>query len=188
MKITEENFIDELKKGNEKALEYVIDNHTWIIKTVLKKHLYYLMDFYEECMNDCLLAIWKNIHYYNPNKSTFKNWVGGIARYKSIDYVRKYLKNKENENMEEVIVEVEDQSLREILINEVREETEKILSNLSEKDQIIFKKLYLQDKNIDELSQDMGISKSVLYNRISRGKKKLRDKINKQGGYKGEGY
>ncbi|MEW9123668.1 MAG: sigma-70 family RNA polymerase sigma factor [Thermotaleaceae bacterium] len=188
MKITEHNFIDELKKGNERALEYVIDNHTWIIKTVLKKHLYHLMDFYEECMNDCLLAIWKNIHYYNPQKSTFKNWVGGIAKYKSIDYMRKYLKNIENKNIEEMTIEVEDQTLREILANEVREETEKILCNLSEKDQIIFKKLYLQDEKIDEVSQDMGISKSVLYNRVSRGKKKLRDKINMQGGYKGEGY
>ncbi|AOT71445.1 sigma-70 family RNA polymerase sigma factor [Geosporobacter ferrireducens] len=186
MKITEENFIDELKKRNERALEYVIDNHTWIIKTVLKKHLYHLMDFYEECMNDCLLAIWENIHYYNPKKSTFKNWVGGIAKYKSIDYIRKYLKNMENQNIEEAIIAVEDQSLKEVLINEVREETEKILSTLSEKDQIIFKKLYLQDKNIDEVSQDMGLSKSVLYNRISRGKKKLRDKINMQGGYKSE--
>jgi hypothetical protein len=45
LKITEENFIDEMKKGNEKALEYVIDNYAWIIKTVLKKHLFYLEDF-----------------------------------------------------------------------------------------------------------------------------------------------
>ncbi len=37
LKITEENFIGEMKKGNEKALEYVIDNYAWILKTVLKK-------------------------------------------------------------------------------------------------------------------------------------------------------
>lgn len=187
MKITEENFIEELKKKNEMALDYVIENHSWIIKTVLKKHLYHLMSFYEECMNDCLLAIWENIHHFDPEKSLFKNWVGGIAKYKSIDYIRKYLKNMENENIEDIIIAVEDQTLREVLANEIREETEKILTSLSEKDQIIFKKLYLQDKNIDEVSQEMGISKSVIYNRVSRGKKKLHDKVNREGGYKGEG-
>jgi len=62
LKITEENFIGEMKKGNEKALEYVIDNYAWILKTVLKKHLFYIPNLYDECMNDCLFAIWENIH------------------------------------------------------------------------------------------------------------------------------
>ena len=73
LKITEENFVVEMKKGNEKALEYVIDNYAWIIKTVLKKHLFYIMDYYQECMNDCLLAAWENMDYYDPKKSSFKN-------------------------------------------------------------------------------------------------------------------
>ena len=89
LSITEENFIEQMKKKNEKALKYVIDNYAWILKTVIKKHLHYLPNFYEECMNDCLLAIWENIDCYDSNKSSFKNWVGGIARYKSIDYARK---------------------------------------------------------------------------------------------------
>uniref|UniRef100_UPI0039047390 sigma factor n=1 Tax=Gudongella sp. SC589 TaxID=3385990 RepID=UPI0039047390 len=93
MRITEDNFIQEIKKRNEKALEYVIENYGWILKTVLKKHLFYLQDYYDECMNDCLLAVWENINNYNPEKSNFKNWVGGIAKYKSIDYTRKYLKD-----------------------------------------------------------------------------------------------
>lgn len=39
MKINEENFLDQLKKKNEKALDYVIDTYGWIIKSVIKKHL-----------------------------------------------------------------------------------------------------------------------------------------------------
>lgn len=188
LKINEENFIDQMKKGNEKALDYVIDNYAWILKSVLKKHLFHLMDFYEECMNDCLLAIWENINYYNPEKSSFKNWIGGIAKYKSIDYVRKYLKEMEKENIEDINIPVEDDCLKEILITEIREETEKILRNLSQKDQVIFRELYFEDKNMDEISKDTGISKPVLYNRISRGKKKIRNEINIQGGYENEKF
>lgn len=187
MKITEENFIGEMKKGNEKTLEYVIDNYAWILKTVLKKHLFYIPNLYDECMNDCLLAIWENIHSYDPKRSSFKNWIGGIAKYKSIDYTRKYLKDLENENMEDVIIPTEDNSIKEILKSEIREETEKMLSSLSKEDREIFQKLYFEDKDMNEISKDTGLSKSILYNRLSRGKKKMRKEIDVEGGCKNEG-
>lgn len=186
MKIAEENFVRELKKGNEKALEYVIDNYAWILKTVIKKHLFYLPNLYEECMNDCLLAIWENIHSYNPKKSSFKNWIGGIAKYKSIDYTRKYLRDLENDNIEDVIIPIEDNSIKEILKNEISEETEKILGSLSEEDRRIFKKLYFEQMDMDEISKDTGFSKSILYNRLSRGKKKMRKEVHIEGGCKNE--
>ncbi len=58
-------------------------------------------------------------------KSSFKNWVGGIAKYKSIDYTRKYLRDLENQNIEDVNIAIEDNSLKEILSKEISEETEK---------------------------------------------------------------
>lgn len=187
LKISEENFIEQVKKGNEKALEYVIDNYAWILKTVIKKHLFYLPNLYEECMNDCLLNIWENIDSYDENRSSFKNWIGGIAKYKSIDYTRKYLKDLENQNIEDVTVAVGDNSLKEILSKEIGVETEKMLSYLSKEDREIFEKLYFEDHNMDELSSSTGLNKSTLYNRISRGKKKIRNKIKLEGGYKNEG-
>ena len=39
MGVNEENFILKLKKRNEKALDYVVDNYGGIIKAVVKKHL-----------------------------------------------------------------------------------------------------------------------------------------------------
>ncbi|EHI99351.1 RNA polymerase sigma-70 factor [Clostridium sp. DL-VIII] len=42
MKIGEGNFVKQLRKKNEKALDYVIDNYGWIIKSIVKKHLYNL--------------------------------------------------------------------------------------------------------------------------------------------------
>ena len=184
LKITEDNFIVQMKKGNEKALEYVIDNYAWILKTVIKKHLFYLPNFYDECMNDCLLSIWENIDYYDSEKSSFKNWIGGIAKYKSIDYVRKYLKDLENENIENINLSVDDNTLKEILSKEVSEETEKILSSLSEEDRRIFKELYIENKDMEQVSRDIGLNKSVLYNRLSRGKKKIRKEVKDvKGGY-----
>lgn len=175
-----------MKRGNERALEYVVDHYAWILKTVLMKHLSHLMNFYEECMNDCILAIWENIHYYDPKKSSFKNWIGGIAKYKSIDYVRKYLKDLDNENIEDLKIPVEDHSLMEILKEETNRELKKMIQSLSEEDAIIFQKLYFEYSNIEEISEYTGLSKPILYNRLSRAKKKLRKMVNIEGGYGNE--
>ena len=182
LEITEENFIEQLKKRNEKALEYVIDHYAWILKTVIKKHLVYLPNYYEECVNDCLWAIWENIGYYDPEKSSFKNWVGGIAKYKSINYARKYLRDLENEPIENTVIPADDEAIREILNREVSSETEKMLCRLAPEDREIFIKLYLEEQSMDEISSTMGLTKPVLYNRISRGKKKIREAVGIKGG------
>lgn len=182
LKITEENFIQEMKSGNEKSLDYVIDNYAWIIKTVLKNHLHYIPNYYEDCMNDCLLAIWENIDSYSPEISAFKNWVGGIAKYKAIDYKRKYLKEMKNKNIEDEIIPVEDKSLEKIISKEISEETEEMLNLLSPEDKNIFKKLYIEEFNMDEVSDKTGLTKSVIYNRISRGRKKIKNLFNLKGG------
>ena len=42
MRITEKNFITQLQRGNEKALEYVIDTYSGLIVSVVRKQLYHL--------------------------------------------------------------------------------------------------------------------------------------------------
>lgn len=182
LQITEDNFIEQIKKKNEKALEYVIYNYGWVLKSVIKKHLYYLPDYHEECLNDCLMSIWENICYYDPEKSSFKNWIGGVAKYKALNYVRKYLRDLENENIENITVSIEDNALKAILTKELSLETEKMLECLSEEDREIFIKLYFEEKNMDEISCDTGLAKPVLYNRLSRGRKKMRQAFSLKGG------
>ncbi len=123
MKINEENFIIQLRRKNEKALDYVIDNYGWIIKSIVKKHLYNLQSVQAECINDVLMGIWNNIDTFDENKSDFKNWVAGIAKFKSIDYKRKYLKGLEYENIDDLNISVSD-STYEILKNELSLEVE----------------------------------------------------------------
>ena len=89
MNMNEQNFIQQLKEKNEKALMYVIDEYGGLIYTVIKKNMSCLIEYQEECFNDVLLSVWDNISYFNPEKNSFKNWIAAIAKYKSIDYLRK---------------------------------------------------------------------------------------------------
>ena len=51
-KVDQDNFLQELSRKNEKALEYVVDVYGGLIKTIVKRHLRGLTDYQEECIND----------------------------------------------------------------------------------------------------------------------------------------
>lgn len=78
----------------EKGLELLIDQYGGLITAIVRKHLGTLKSYEEECVNDVLLAIWHHIHRFDSEKNTFKNWVAAIAKYKAIDYQRKYIKTQ----------------------------------------------------------------------------------------------
>lgn len=173
MKINEENFLDQLKTKNEKALDYVIDTYGWIIKSVIKKHLYNLQSVQDECINDVLLGLWNNIDKFDENKSEFKNWIAGIAKFKAIDYKRKYLRELDNENVDDLNITVDD-STHELLKNELSLEMQEMMNSLNERDRELFYKLYVEEIEVDKVSKETGIKRDVIYNRVSRAKKKLR--------------
>ncbi|WP_315078886.1 sigma-70 family RNA polymerase sigma factor [uncultured Clostridium sp.] len=173
MKIEEGNFIFELRKKNEKALDYVIDNYGWIIKSIVKKHLYNLQSIQDECINDILLGIWNNIESFDSSKGDFKNWVAGISKFKCIDYKRKYLKGLEYENIDDLNISTPDSVHEEIVKSELESDIEDILSCLKEKDRELFYKLYIEEKEMSDITKEMGIKREVVYNRLSRGKKKI---------------
>lgn len=181
--ITERNFIFQLKKKNEKALEYVIAQYGGLIKAIVRKHLYNLESYQEDCINDILLGVWNNIDSFDSNKNTFKNWLAGVSKYKSIDYKRKYLKDLEQESLTDTHFEVkaQDNALQELIKNQLSEEMEDLLSCLKSEDRELFLKLYVEEKEIDWVSKETGLKKEIIYNRISRGKRKLQKNIVERG-------
>lgn len=174
MKITEDNFITQLKKKNEKALHYVVEEYGWLIQTVVRKHLASIPNYEDECINDVLLAVWTHIENYHPDESSFSNWLAGIARYKAIDYKRKYMITSLQQIFEDSDYVMPDNTLDRLLAKEMQEEVRAMLSCLSSEDQQIFKRHFFEEVEIDEIAKEMGLKRSAIYNRISRGRKKLR--------------
>lgn len=175
MTITQQNFIKQLKRKDETALIFVIDEFGWIIKSVIKKQLSSFSDKQGECMNDVLLAIWNHIDSFDENRSSFSNWVAGISRYKALDYKRKYIKYMREiplDSIESADAVWED---CEKLDREISEEMESMLSCLSAKDQDIFIRLFVEECPASQVAKEIGMETSALYNRVSRARKKLKN-------------
>ena len=161
-----------IKKCNPKGMEILIDNYNGLLTSIIRTHLKPIRNYEEECINDVLLAIWDNIEGFNAKESSFKNWICAIAKYKAIDYKRKYM-NKVNEELDYNLFYI-DENLYKL---EIEEEIEELLSSLNDKDKELFKKYYLDGYNLEEIALNNSTNISNLHSRLSRGRKKIRKSI-----------
>ena len=171
----DELIIKYIKKKKEKGMELLIDNYRGIITAIVRRHLGVLINYEEECVDDVLLSIWDNIKSFDNSKNSFKNWICAISKYKAIDYKKKYLSKIEYMDMSETIYYIDEQLLK----SEIEEEVNDILSYLNESDRTLFKQHYLEGHTLKEIAFKNNISVSNIYNRISRGRKKIRERISK---------
>ncbi|MDO5294934.1 MAG: sigma-70 family RNA polymerase sigma factor [bacterium] len=174
MKITEHNLIEEMKLHNEDALVYFIDHYGWIVKTILYKKLSSHPMELEECMNDVFLNIWNHIGQFDPSKAKLETWIAAVTKYRAIDYLRKVANTPVHNDIEELDIEDKREVFETVYEEENQIAFNGLLSCLKEEDKQMFYKLYYEDKSSDQVSEELGMKKSVLYNRIMRGKKRLR--------------
>lgn len=180
MKVTEENFIPLLCRKHEKALEYCMLHYGGLVKAVVHRYLGSLPQYEEECQNDVFFAVWNHIDAYDPERNPFANWIAGVARLKALDCKRKYasrMLETSREAMEETgqpVIQAEFSAELQAVEEEFSEETQQILACLKPKDRELFLRLYIEEENMEEVSQSTGLAKPVIYNRLSRGKKRIR--------------
>ena len=173
--------IKNIKRKKECGLEMFIDKYAGFIRAVIRSKLYKFSSYEDECFDDILLAIWNNVDRFDESKGSFKNWVVSVSKYKIIDYNRKQLKNNslvssiDMQNIDEKHLSDANANVeRSLLGDEVKKEIDDLLSNLSLRDKDLFIKHYLEEKPVTKISSEVGTKVDVIYNRLSRGRTKLR--------------
>ena len=147
---------------------------------MVHRYLGSLPQYEEECQNDVFFAVWNHIDAYDPERNPFANWIAGVARLKALDCKRKYASRMLEtswEAMEETgqpVIQTEFSAELQAVEEEFSEETQQILACLKPKDRELFLRLYIEEENMEEVSQSTGLAKPVIYNRLSRGKKRIR--------------
>jgi len=178
MKISRGNFIRELLKKNERALDFVIDEYGSLVNGIVRNVLKPIGDngIIEECLSDIFYSVWKNINKFEGGAHDFKSWICGLSKYKAIDYYRKYSKEvnkivsfQENEKSN---YSLEDEIIRNIETSQVIN----LINKLKEPDKSIFVMKFLFGYSSSKISDLLGLTISNINTKISRGRKKLRKK------------
>lgn len=171
----DELIIKYIKKRKEEGMEMLIDNYRGLITSVIRRHLSVLINYEEECVSDVLLSIWDNIKSFDKSKNDFKNWVCAISKYKAIDYKRKYISKIETTDISQELYYID----TDLMKAEIEEEVKEILSHLNDKDKELFIKHYLEGESLESIAVRNNTKVSNLYNRLSRGRKRIRESISK---------
>ena len=175
MKITHENLVQELKRKNEDALQFVIDQYGGLIKSIVTHHLYRFSHVHDECIDDILLAVWDHIDSFNEKTNSLKNWLAAISKYKAIDYKRRYIKLAEKQRPGDYELETNQADERQqVMKTELSLETEALLEQLTPEDRQLFIDYYIDGKDTTSLANELSVNKSVIHNRLSRGRRKLK--------------
>lgn len=170
MKITEDNVVQQIKHRNEKAILFMIQTYGGLLSSIIKRHVHYNQQEYEECLDDVLLAIWHNIDAYDDSRNSFKQWIAAIAKYRAIDYQRKMIKNQQQFTS----TEITDELFKSQPVASHHNDVEEVLACLSPAERTIFEKYYLEGVSSREMAQQMNVKESWIHNKLSRGRKKLK--------------
>lgn len=169
MQITEENFLDELRKKNEDALAYVVKRCGGLMKAVIGRILAGCPEDAEECLDDAVMRIWEHSGCYD-GRGSFDGWTAAIAKFAALDRLRVLRRLHPAENLDEQQIADPSGLTGDDLFDGFFAE---LIACLSEEDQALFIRLFWNGDSMDEASRQTGKDKSVLYNRISRAKRKI---------------
>lgn len=178
MVCNETNYIQRLKKGKEDSLEFIVDKYLPLVKGVTYKVLSPFRNegIIEECVNDIFLSIWNNCDKFTGDNNDFKKWICAITKFKAIDYYRKEVKKIEVP-LDEINIVSKNQLEDEIIAMEDREELIKLINLLEPMDREIFIMKFFLGVKSQDIATKFGVTKASIDNKISRVKKKLKNKL-----------
>lgn len=175
---TDEKLAAGLAAKDEKALEFLIEKYGGLIKAIAARHLSRMPSHIGECVNDILFSVWSNIDRFDPGKNSLKNWIGAVSKYKCIDYKRKYFKELYSEELspEELSPDAAAEGGAEdaLIRKETMTEIMSLLNCLKPRDRRLFYRRYILSESVREIAEKSGEDPDALYNRLSRGRKRLR--------------
>ncbi len=167
---------EKILEGDERGVELLIDHYGSFIKSIVLKKIGNRRDYSEECINDIYLSIWKNIGMFDENRNSLKNWIAGVARYKSIDYMRKIYREAVKEDLDSFknLGQYDPEILK--MEADIGGEVARFLEDLSSEEKKIITDLYINEISISSLAELLNMDKKSLYNKIYYIKEKLRKK------------
>ena len=134
----------------------------------------------DEIVQEALLAIHKARHTYDPRRP-FIPWMMTLARYKYVDYLRKWEKTQKlevgDEQLEQMAVTKQASSANE----QLGEVMSKALNMLSEEQRTLVLALKVEGLSVRDMADKLGKSEAAVKVSAHRAYKKLRQKLEKLG-------
>jgi RNA polymerase sigma-70 factor (ECF subfamily) len=120
----------------------------------------------EEMVQEIFMKIWISRNTLNTVDNP-GNYIFMMARNKTVDHLRKIANDtKLRDHVKRQISESQDSAYEQILLKESKQLIQDAVGQLSEQKQLIFKLSRVEGHTIDEIAQQLNISRSTVKNHI----------------------
>ncbi len=177
---TQDELIEQIRGGNQKAFSYLYDNYSkalfGVINTIVKD-----VSEAEDVLQRTFLKIWDNFASYDSNKGRLYTWMLNIARNMAIDSTRsKHEKMKtQTQSTTDTVYNLENK------LSEPENEQDfigfkKILDVLMEDQKLVIDLAYFEGYTQDEISKKLNIPLGTVKTKVRQAILKLRELTEKE--------
>jgi RNA polymerase sigma factor (sigma-70 family) len=176
--------IQGLKAQDESALNTCINRYhsyvSYIAANIIGKA--FPREDIEEVIMDVFLAVWNHADSIDTKvSSSLKPYIGTVARNKAKNKLRTLSKYNSTILLEdEIAVDTKDFT-KDILNNELKDILLETLNKLNKDERICFINYYYCQKPIRLISEETGINESTIKSKLSRGRGKLKELLERKG-------
>lgn len=173
--ITEKNFLDEFRRGNESALSYIYDAYSGALYGILLR-MTQNEQLAQDLLQECFVKIWRYHAKYDSSKGSIFTWMLNLTRNHCIDYMRsKRNKNQQkNRAMDSVVYQLHTDDN----FNPNHIGVQEILKSLPDEQRKVIQLSYFEGYTQKEISEDFDIPLGTVKSRAKAALDKLRKIFN----------
>lgn len=169
----DEEIIERIKKKDYAGLEELLavygDSMLRTIHSVLSQP--HEVSERQDVANEVFYEVWQKIAAYQPDRSRLITWLLLISRSRAIDHKRKLNKR----SLEEKPVDEQELAIEESPLT--KENFLCFIEDLEALDQRIFLLYYFYQESPETIAEQTDLNVSAIYNRLSRGRKRLKERM-----------
>ena len=178
--MNEKKMLRRLRRGDESVLPELIRKYSGYAYAIAFNILSHALgeEDIEEVVSDSFLSIWEN--RASIETEMLKAYLAAVVRNKAKTALRKY---HAEEPLDDDILQISipNQPEQKILLSELREIAHDAVDSLDEPDREIFQRYYFLYQKTEEISRALGLKDATVRARLSRGRKRLKDYLEKRG-------
>nr|WP_260668447.1 sigma-70 family RNA polymerase sigma factor [Enterococcus casseliflavus] len=169
----DKEIIERIKKKDYAGLEELLavygDSMLRTIHSVLSQP--HEVSERQDVANEVFYEVWQKIAAYQPERSRLITWLLLISRSRAIDHKRKLNKR----SLEEKPVDEQELAIEESPLT--KETFLGFIEDLEALDQRIFLLYYFYQESPETIAEQTDLNISAIYNRLSRGRKRLKERM-----------
>lgn len=178
----DEQILQTLQTDANTGLAAALRTYGGLVKSVVRRVLRESAHDAEECAADVFVALWKHAAPLQQSGTPLRAWLVVTARNAAISRLRRKTPAHDALPLDEALCADGEAFLYEQ--DGAQDAVQEMVTALPPPDKEIFLRKYYYLQSADEIAAALGLSAEAVYARLSRGRKRMKEKL-LQGGYAG---